>query len=71
MLRDRIARLAKDAVWVQGVFQPLKAGRVVRILALEVFQRVREHIRFAVVVGHDPYLLSGKIMPQLVPTVKG
>src|SRR5208282_5614234 len=53
MLCNRVARLTKDAVWVQVVAEPFKAGRIVWELFLEVFQRVRQHVRFAVVVGHD------------------
>jgi hypothetical protein len=53
MLSDRVARLAKDAVWVQIILEPLKAGRIVWELLLKVFQREREHFRFAIVVGHD------------------
>jgi hypothetical protein len=53
MLRDRVARFAKDALWVQVIFQPFKAGRIVWELFLEVLYREWEHFRLAVVVGHD------------------
>lgn len=53
MLCDRVARFAKDAVRVQVVLEPFKTGGVVWELLLEVFHREREHIRFAVVVGHE------------------
>ncbi len=71
MLRNRVARLAKDAVWVEIVFQPLKAGCVIGELLLEVFHREREHFRFAVVVGHDLTYFQVKSCHKFVPTVKG
>lgn len=71
VLGHRFARFAIDTVWVEAITKPFKAGRVIRELALEIFQRVREHFRFAVVMGHDVYLLSGKTVAEIVPTVKG
>src|ERR1035441_4454922 len=53
MLCKRVARFAEDAVRVEVIAKPIKASRIVRELLLEVFQRVRQHVRFAVVVGHD------------------
>jgi hypothetical protein len=67
----RFALDAVDAVWVEIVLQPLKTGRIIRVLTLEIFQGVLEHFRFAIVVGHGDYLLSGKSLALIVPTVKG
>jgi hypothetical protein len=53
MLCDSFARLAIDAIRVQIIAKPFKAGRVIWVLFLEVFQREGEHLRLAVVVGHD------------------
>lgn len=53
MLRDRVARFAKDAIRVQVVLEPFKAGRVIWKLLLEVFQREWQHVRLAIVVGHN------------------
>ena len=55
MLCDRVARFAKDAVWVQVVAEPFQAGRIVWKLLLEVFQCVRQHVRLAVVVRHKEF----------------
>jgi hypothetical protein len=52
MLRDRAARLTEDAVWVQIALEPFQTGRIVWELLLEVFQRVRQHFRFPIVVSH-------------------
>jgi hypothetical protein len=52
MLRDRIAGFAKDAVREQVILEPLQAGSVIWKLLLEVLQRVRQHVRLAIVVGH-------------------
>ena len=46
------ALLAIDAIRVEAIAKPFKASCVIRELALEVFQRVRQHFRLAVVVRH-------------------
>jgi hypothetical protein len=52
MLCDRIALIAKDAVWIQAILEPFEAGRIIWELLLEVFQGVRQHVGLAVVVRH-------------------
>lgn len=69
VFRDRLARIAKDAVWVQAVLEPFQTGGIVRELLLEVFQRVRQHVRLAIVVSHSDYLQPR--LSAIVPTVKG
>ncbi len=71
MLSNRVARLAKDAVWVQVVAQPFQTRRIIWELFLEVFQRVRQHVRFAVVVSHWLPTLTPQPYQIDVPTVKG
>jgi len=71
MLCNRIARFAKDAVWVQVVLEPFQTGRVIRELLLEVFHRERQHFRFAVIVGHLITYSQVKSYQMAVPTVKG
>src|SRR5882672_1959610 len=53
MLGNRLAGIAEDTVRVEVVFQPLKAGRIIRELFLETLECVRKHLGFAVVVGHS------------------
>jgi hypothetical protein len=69
VLCDRLASIAKDAVWVQAVLEPFQTGSIIRELLLEVFQCVREHVRLAVVVSHGG--LPTTKVAALVPTVKG
>jgi hypothetical protein len=38
-------------------------------LLLEVFQRIRQHVGFAVIVGHVDYLQPR--LSESIPTVKG
>ena len=71
VLCGRFARLAIDAVWVEVIAKPFKAGCVIRELALEVFQCVRQHVRLAVVVGHLVTYSQVKSYQMFVPTVKG
>ena|ERR1039458_1449337 len=52
MLGHGFTLLAIDALWVEAIAKPLKAARVIWELFLEIFQGIREHVRFAVVVGH-------------------
>ena len=44
VLRDRLAVLAVNAVRVQAVLEPLKAGRIVRELGVKVFLGVPLHL---------------------------
>jgi hypothetical protein len=53
MFCHRIAGFAKDAIRIQVVAEPFKASRVIWELFLEVFQRVGQHVRLAIVVGHN------------------
>ena len=71
VLGDRFALLAIDAIRVEAIAEPLKAGRVIRELFLEVFQRVRQHVRLAVVVCHWFTYCQVKSYQMAVPTVKG
>jgi hypothetical protein len=71
MLCDRLAGIAKDAVRVQAILEPFQTGRIVGKLLLEVFQRVRQHVRFAVVVGHWGTCFDSTTLLLTVPTVKG
>ena len=71
MLCNRIARFAKDAVWVQVVLEPFEAGRVIWELLLEVFHRERQHFRFAIIVGHLITYSQVKSYQMALPTVKG
>ena len=50
MLGDRFAGLAIDAVGYRK-FEPFKAGRIVRKLAVKVFLGCMAHFRFAVSYG--------------------
>jgi hypothetical protein len=52
VLGNRFALLAIDAIRVEVIAKPLKAGSVIRKLLLEVFEGERLHVRLAVVVGH-------------------
>ena len=53
MLCDRLAGITVDAIRVQVIAKPFKTRRVIRVLFLEVFQCEGQHLRLAVVVGHD------------------
>jgi len=53
MFCGRFALDTVNAIRVEVITQPLKAGRVIRVLALKVFQCVRQHFRFAIVVSHE------------------
>jgi hypothetical protein len=52
VLGHRFVLLAIDAVWVEVIAEPFKAGSVIRKLLLVVFQGERLHVGLAVVVGH-------------------
>lgn len=52
VLGHGLALLTIDAIRVKAIAKPFKAGCIIRELALEVFQCVRQHFRFAVVVAH-------------------
>jgi hypothetical protein len=71
VLGHGFALLAIDAFWVEAIAKPFKAGRVIRVLALEVFQRVRQHFRLAVVVCHLVTYSQVKSYQMCIPTVKG
>jgi hypothetical protein len=62
---------AIDAFWVEAIAKPFKAGRIIWELFLEVFQRVRQHVRLAVVVCHVGTYCQVKTYQMAVPTVKG
>lgn len=68
MFGGRFARLAKDAIRIKAILQPFQTGGIIRELFLEVFQRVRKHVRLAVVVSHIDYLQPR--LAECVPTVK-
>jgi len=66
MLRDRVARLAKDTIGIKVVLQPFKASIVSREIVLEILECVTGHFRaFGFAVFHARILLNR------VPTVKG
>jgi hypothetical protein len=71
MLSHRFALFAVDAFRIQTIAKPFKAGCIVWELALEVFQRVRQHFRLAVVVGHLFTYSQVKSYQMAIPTVKG
>jgi hypothetical protein len=71
MFGHRFARLAVDAIGIQAVLEPFQTGGIVRELFLKVFQRVRQHVRLAVVVGHWLPTLTAQPYQTCVPTVKG
>jgi len=71
MLSGRFALFAIDALRVEAIAKPLKAGRVIWELLLEVFQCVRQHVRLAVVMGHLVTYCQVKSYQMTVPTVKG
>src|SRR5271157_4099387 len=68
MFCDRFAGFAVDAVWIQVISEPFKAGRIVGELAVKLFLGVRRHLWLAV---HKQYLLSSQSMAYYLPTVKG
>jgi hypothetical protein len=63
--------LAINAIRVEAIAKPFKAGRVIRELALEVFQSVWQHFRLAVVMGHLVTYCQVKPYQMAIPTVKG
>src|SRR5208282_2029659 len=71
MLGHGLALLAIDAIRVEAIAKPFKAGCVIRVLALEVFQRIRLHVRLAVVVRHLVTYYQVKSYQTCIPTVKG
>jgi hypothetical protein len=71
VLGHRLALLAINTIWVEAIPKPFKAGRVIRELLLEVFQGVWQHLRLAVVVGHDLTYFQVKSYLNCIPTVKG
>jgi len=71
MLGGRFALGAIDAFRVQAIAKPFEAGRIIWELSLEVFQRVRQHVRLAVVMGHLVTYCQVKSYQMAVPTVKG
>lgn len=71
MFSHRFALLAIDAIWVEAIAKPFKAGRIIWELLLEVFQCVRKHFRLAVVVGHLVTYCQVKSYQMVIPTVKG
>ena len=66
MLRNLVARLAKDTVRVQVIFQPFKASIIGWKLRLEILERVAGHFR-----AFDLRFCHARIVPEHVPTVKG
>jgi hypothetical protein len=71
VLGDGLALLAIDTFRIEAIAKPFKAGLVIRELLLEVFQGVRQHLWFAVVVGHLITYSQVKSYQMAVPTVKG
>jgi hypothetical protein len=70
VLGQRFALSAIDAFRIQAITKPIKAGRVIRELFLEVSQCVRQHVRLAVVVCHLVTYCQVKSYQMCVPTVK-
>jgi len=73
VLGQGFALRAIDALRVEAIAKPLKAGRIIWELLLEVFQCVRQHVRLAVIVGHENLVptLTAITLQSYVPTVKG
>lgn len=66
VLRYLVARLAKDAIGIKVVFQPLKASIIGREITLKILECVARHFRaFGFTFFH------AQILPEYVPTVKG
>jgi hypothetical protein len=71
MLGHTLAGIAKDAIRIEVIAKPFKAGRVIRELCLEGPQRVAFHCGFAVIVGHLVPALMTQTLAGYIPTVKG
>lgn len=56
MFRDRLARIAKDAVRVETILEPFQTGRVVWEHFLEIFLGEAKHLWFAVTHGERTYV---------------
>ena len=48
MLRNPLALLAEDAVWIEVTLEPLQTGRVIGELAVKIFLGVLPHFRLAI-----------------------
>ncbi len=69
MFRDFVAGLAKDAVWVELVLNPFKAGVIIRKLFVETRDIVSLFL-FHLALPFR-YLRSGSIIIQILLVVKG
>ena len=66
VLRDRVARLAKDTIGIKVVLKPFKASVIGREIVLEILERVARHFR-----AFDFLFCHARILLNYVPTVKG
>lgn len=66
MLRDRVARLAKDTIGIKVVLQPFKASIIGREIVLEIFERVTLSLR-----ALRFRFCHARTLAECVPTIKG